>query len=468
MGKADRILDFFPAFYRTVDRAKLLATVVGRLALPLDECDAHLFRIQRAHRLKVAEHVVDIMRLASIMNLTSFHFEDIVDDQSLSYEDKLTLMRDRVQRIAKLHLQGLGTPWAILEATAIFLRGTIVRQDDRSPLIFHVDDDRYSHKAILEFANLPEKPRAQVFLHENPIQRKKEVPAERWQRNSWQVQNNGTSAVGGRFVVTGVDDHTVMPSVYCQQTEEGLLFYGLVPGGQTLVIDPATGATLDNEPVDEWLISFKGAMGDSSKYHTSSYALDRVSPREPFGGDMQRSAAHLFQRKTTSATVPVGQTEWRYKVADGVYDGSMADFCAYETENAPIGVYDQDFSYGGSVYEYAGAGIVGMSWDERTGCAFKVVLPNHLPYGKGSDPKKDKTDAKPQDPASAANHASRIANILPRFKPAGVRAYVDVAKGGWVLGESVIRNSGAENGDGIDFHSTKLLRGDADMLLIEV
>jgi hypothetical protein len=468
MGKADRILDFFPACYRTVDRAKLLATVVGRLAQPLDECDAHLFRIQRAHRLKVAEHVVDIMRLAGIMNLTSFHFEDIVDDQSLGYADKLTLMRDRVQRIANLHLQGLGTPWAILEGTAIFLRGTIVPQDDQSPLISHVDDDRYSHKAILEFANVAGNPRAQVFLHENPIRRKKVELAERWQRNSWQVQNNGANKVGGRFIVTGVDDHTVMPSVYCPQTEEGLLFYGLVPAGQTLVIDPATGATLDDEPVDAWLISFKGAMGDSNKYNTSSYAVDRVSPSEPFGGDTERSAARLFQRKTISATVPVGQTEWHYKVADGVYDGSMADFCVYETENAPIGIYDQDFSYGGSVYEYASAGMVGMSWDERAACAFKVVLPNHLPNVEGSGPKEGKANTMPQDITSAANHASRIANILPRFKPAGVRAYVDVAKDGWVLGESLLRNSRAANGEGIAFHSTRLLRDDADMLLLEI
>lgn len=93
-------------------------------------------------------------------------------------------------------------------------------------------------------------------------------------------------------------------------------------------------------------------------------------------------------------------------------------------------------------------------------------MPNHLPYSKDSDRKDG--GASDQGATSVGNQVSRIANILPNFKPAGVRAYVDVAKDSWVLGESVIKASAAQNGEGIDFHSMRLLRSDADMLLLEV
>src|SRR5438552_2030410 len=104
MAKRDRILQRFPAFYRTADRTKLFADVVTNLAGCLEEADKHLFRIQRAHRLRVAEHIEDIIRLGASLDLTPFHFEDLLADKSLSYDARLDLMRSRTQRIARLHL----------------------------------------------------------------------------------------------------------------------------------------------------------------------------------------------------------------------------------------------------------------------------------------------------------------------------------------------------------------------------
>src|SRR5690349_15692301 len=101
MAKADRVLDLFPAFYRAHDATKLLAQVVAALAAPLDEADSHLFRIQRAHRLLVAEHAADIVRLAAILRLTSYHFEDLLADHTLLYDTVLALMRERVTRVAR-------------------------------------------------------------------------------------------------------------------------------------------------------------------------------------------------------------------------------------------------------------------------------------------------------------------------------------------------------------------------------
>jgi hypothetical protein len=45
---------------------------------------------------------------------------------------------------------------------------------------------------------------------------------------------------------------------------------------------------------------------------------------------------------------------------------------------------------------------------------------------------------------------------MPRFKASGVKAYVDTAPDSWVLGESVIRDTAADKGEGVEFHSTSV------------
>ena len=194
MAKADRILEFFPSYCGANDSTKLLYEVTRMLAAPLEQADTHLLRIQRAHRIKVAEHADDIVRLAGALNLTAFHFEDILSDEELAYEQKLSLMRERVRRIARVHLVGLGTPIALLEVAAIFLNANIVPANPGDPLVVHLDEDGFSHRATIEFSHLADKPRDQIFLYENPIRRKKVEPAERWQLNSWSVENVSPAA----------------------------------------------------------------------------------------------------------------------------------------------------------------------------------------------------------------------------------------------------------------------------------
>src|SRR4051794_40989945 len=115
MPKADKVLSLMPAIYRAREATTLMAAVVRGLAAPLDEADAQLFRVQRAHRLNVAEHPRDIVRLAAALNLTAFHFEDLLALPYEQIETALSLMRGRVRRVARIHLAGAGTPWAVLE-----------------------------------------------------------------------------------------------------------------------------------------------------------------------------------------------------------------------------------------------------------------------------------------------------------------------------------------------------------------
>jgi hypothetical protein len=463
MAKSDRILNFFPAFYRATDRTKLLYEVVRRLAQPLEEANTYLFRIQWAHRIQVAEHVEDIIRLAATLNLTAFHFEDILTDDTLAYKQKLDLMRERVQRIAKVHLTGLGTPWAVMESTAIFLNATLIPEHPGDPLIKHIDEELYSHKAVIEFSHLPEKPRERIYLYENPFRRKKVEPIARWPMNIWAIENKNVEASPIKLVLQGIGDRTVLPSIFCPTTAEGILFNGIIPDGKTLVIDESNGALLDNRSVDRWLIYFKGGNFDSSRWNGGNFVQEQVDALNPFDGNLENLVSGPFQSKKPPLTAPPGRSEWYFKVAEGTYDGSNYDFSVYVTNPESIGIYDGDFNFDACVFDFPASGILGMAWDERIPCSFKLVLPANIPQKQNpasrsaADKGKNSGGKEP-----AMNSLSRIGNILPRFKAAGIRAFVDTAKDVWILGESVIRDPTITEGEGIEIHATRLQNPKAD------
>jgi hypothetical protein len=449
MAKRDRILGCFPSFFRTRDASKLLHDVVTQIAHPLEEADTHLLRIQRAHRLLVAEDANDIVRLAGALNLTPFHFEDLKADPSLSYEARLQLMRERVRRLAAVHLKGLGTPWAVMEAAAIFLAARIVPERDGELLIAHLDDQHLSHKAVIEFAT-PDTRRERIYLHEGLYHRRKVEPSECWQLNSWIAQNTNPEPVPARFVLQGVSDHTVRPSIFCPATGEGLWFNGVVPEASTLVIDRETGALLDDEPVDDWLVSFKGGIHGFSRSDAAPFVTEHGGRAQtPFSGALEDVVTSAVRTPVPPPTVPMGRSEWFFKVAEGLYDESDFDVAVFDPPTEPIGIFDSDLSYDGCVFDHPGAGVVGMGWDESIPCSFKLLLPPQQADGDGSQP-------------AGLNYLSRISAILPRFRAAGIRAIVDTAKDAWILGESVVRDSAATKGNGIVRHSTRLHDRSAD------
>lgn len=450
MAKAEQILSYFPAFYRTGESTKLLHEFVRLLAEPISEADTHLMRIQRAHRILVAEHSDDILRLAASLNMTALHFEDLLANTSLDYDLKLDLMRRRVRRVAELHLRGLGTPWSVLQGAAIFLDATLVSQQIGAPLVKHLDAEGFSHEAVMEFTDLADRPRERLVLHENPFQRKKLDLTESWAPAFLKVTNEGMADAPLRVVIQGVSDHTVLPVVYCLQTEEGFLFNGIVPRNTTLVIDSVDGVRLDGEPVDDWLIYFKGGTYDYAQADVSTYVVEQQIAAAPFDGDLGTIVSHPYRVAMPTPLAEVGLSEWRFEVAEGIYDGSPYDFAVYDLPRLPIGVYDGDFSYDQTVFDYPASGVVGFAWDERIGCAFKLLLPAHIPQPEG---------------ASQSNVIGRIGTILERFRAAGVRAFIDTAPDAWILGESFIRDQEADSGAGIDFHSTCLRDPHADMLV---
>jgi hypothetical protein len=108
-----------------------------------------------------------------------------------------------------------------------------------------------------------------------------------------------------------------------------------------------------------------------------------------------------------------------------------------------------------------------MAWDERVPCAFKLLLPQTVPQpqkedGSGSEAGNGQ-GAGAQIPS--ANYVSRIGSLLPRFRAAGVRAFVDTAQDAWILGSSVLRSADASEGEGVTVHATRLRDQRADLLV---
>src|SRR5512145_187085 len=320
MSKADRIVSYFPSFYRATQRTKLLYDLVDRLAAPIEEADSLLFRIQRAHRLKLAEHATDILHLATTLNLTPFHFEDILADPDLPYADRLARMRERVWRVARIYLTGLGTPWAVMEMVALFLDATIVPARAGAPLIRHLDAEAFSHVATIEFSQLPDRPRERIELHENPLLRRKLEPVARWPLDWWTITNQNLSASPVSLSIQAVGERTVRPSVFCPDTGESILFNGMIPEGKTLVIDPADGARIDGVPVNEWVSYASGGIFEfASADSTTAVVETGREDGSEFDGDLEGIASQ-YQPRRPVPSARVGQSRWYFNVTQGVYD----------------------------------------------------------------------------------------------------------------------------------------------------
>jgi hypothetical protein len=446
MGKAAAVIEVLPSVYGADDPHKLVAEVVRSLAVPLEAADGELYDIQRAHRLQVAPTPRDVVHLAAALDLDQFHFEDLLTapvDRGL----RLEIMRDRVRRVAALHLDGLGTPWAVVAAATLFLAGRLVAEEEGGPLLRQLDDAGLSHIGTIEFEHAEGRPRESIVLHENPFRRLKVDPAPRWPGDGWPAENGDPEVGPLRIAIRGVHDRTVLPTVFSPDLPGGIVFNGVVPHGETLVIDADDGATLGDRDVTPWLLVYRGGMFDYVDDGAAS-AIEDGETREPFLGGDTEDAPTWRRRRPKLPRLPLGRSDWHFTVNVGTYDGDDFDAAVFLPPEFPVGTYDQDPPLDQSVYDLPPSADVGMAWDERIPCAFKLLLPDRIPPPR---PAHEGAVGPPVD------HAGRVATILPRFRAAGITAYTDTTAGGWVLGRSVLRDTTAGDGAGIDFHSARLV-----------
>jgi hypothetical protein len=171
--------------------------------------------------------------------------------------------------------------------------------------------------------------------------------------------------------------------------------------------------------------------------------------------------------------IPPGATEWRFTVAQGIYDHSDADFAVYAIPDEPRAVYDQDPGFDHAVFDFDPSATVSMTWRERMPCAFKLLVPAQLP-GYLSDTATEPpavgsaastVPVSPPPSPSTPTDLGRIAAFVARCKAAGVRAFVDASRPEWILGESILRASDASTGSGIDAAPTLLRLEGGDLLV---
>ena len=175
------------------------------------------------------------------------------------------------------------------------------------------------------------------------------------------------------------------------------------------------------------------------------FAVEEGELLEPFDGGALLDEDPPWSRfRPDLPRPPRGLSSWQFGVAGGIYDGVDFDYSVFDPPEAPVGVFDEDPPFESCVYDVPPSGVVGFAWDERIACAFKLMLPAHVP--------SPGTAA-----AGPADHSGRIASLLPRFRAAGVSAFVETAPDAWELGRSVLRGSGAIDGEGVDFHSVRLV-----------
>jgi hypothetical protein len=462
MPKSARILGLFPSTIAT-ESFSTLATVVSALAAPIEEADTLLFRIQRAHRIRVAPQTDDVLLLANALNLQQQHFGDLLADEDIGYERLLAAMKRRIERVARLHLGGLGTPRAVVDAAAIMLDAELVQAAD-APRLRRLDADAHSHVADIDFGDGRSggPQRSRIYLHENPLRPRAVPSTPRTPLDAWLVSGDNVSASPARIVIDGIDDRAVLPTVFCPNTGEGVTFYGIIPAGSRLVIDAEDGARLDGRPVDDWVSFDAGGRDDYALYDADTYILEHDGPRDPFDGDMSRLFTAPYRRVKPVPSIPPGTTEWVFAVEEGTYDQSAADYAVYALPSEPRAVFDQDPGYDESVYDFAASASVAMTWYERMPCAFKLLVPPQTPaYEPDHAPTAEgKTAAR-----YLATDLGRISAFVTRCKAAGVRAFIDTIRPEWILGESIVRAPDATSGPGIDTAPTTVRLEGSDLII---
>ena len=474
MAKSSRILGLLPSIMAT-QPTSMLANVVAALAQPLEEADTLLFRIQRAHRIKVATQAEDVVLLANALNLQQQHFDDLLNAAGVTYDRTLAAMKRRIERVARLHLIGLGTPWAVVEAAAIMLDADLATRHPGESRLRRLDAAGYSYVAELDFGEDRLSRRGRIYLHENPLRPRSVAAADRYPLDAWLVAAGNVESAPSRIVIQGLGDRAVLPTVFCPATGEGITFYGVVPDGARLTIDAEDGARLDGRPVDGWVSYERGARSDFSRYGADTYVLEEDGPRPPFDGDLSRLFTPPYRQVKQVPQIPPGTTEWCFGVAQGIWDHSDADYAVYYPPDEPRGAYDQDPGFDDSIFDFSPSATVSMTWRERMPCAFKLLVPGQLPGFVSSAPAAGAPApaevAAPAPPAAAPagtpTDLGRIAAFVARCKAAGVRAFVDVARAEWILGESVLRPADASSGPGVDV-AAAVVRLEGDDLLVPI
>lgn len=456
-GRPAKILSRFPAFMRTGNPSKVLGEIAFALGNDLNEAERLMGRIQRAHRLAVADEERDVLGLATLLGLQGADFvilrrfwehgfivapephpADAQDREEQLYAAYLTELKESVQRTVRLMREGCGTIWALLEGTAILLNadtlplaGRMQHPDQNS-----VPHGGFIHRTRIKYSVMKDgKPALQegyLYLVENPLTGKSTEDKERRQRETFHVERRGLFNVPTAVQVTGVAGRTVLPMIINHTNHQGVGFLGALEDGQKLVFATDGRAYLDGVNVTGNCYAFRGALADDTPFdgvlHRHQFcevippgAMDRNFPR----------AALVPATALKSPMLPLGGSDWRFSVQEGAYDASGFDRTVFSLPDDPD-----------ELAALPASGKVQLLWRENEPFAATVLIPADLKSLEGA----------------LLNTGEELLTLLraglEKFRAAGIRVNVDYFDDKWVLDESILKDLSADAGEGVDFEGT--------------
>jgi hypothetical protein len=441
-SRQTKILSRFPSFMRPDAPEKSLGEIAGALGYDLDEAERLMTRIQRAHRLTLAEEERDIFQLAALVGLQRadllilrrfyekgfFASEEKTAEKA--YGKYLSELKESVQRIVRIMLQGCGTIWALLEGASVLINADTIGE------IKHTDAAEarggFIHRVPVEYNVIEDQKqvlkRAFIYLVENPLVDRATEDKERQQREHFNTKRMGFFNEAVAVQITGVADRTVWPMVINQDTHEGVGFGGSLTDGQRVVFAADGKAYLDGSEVTDRCYYIRGALFGHSSFNSEA-RRDLFCIVKP-AGSLDRNYPRPTITPLAELPVPIlrlGDSTWRFSVEEGAFDASGFDQAV--------------FASGNSTETSPPMGKVQLLWREHEPFSVAVLIP---------------ADLKSLEAAMLDGQDLRelVRAGLERFRAAGIKLTVDYFNDKWIMGASILKTLGNTSGVGVDFDGT--------------
>jgi hypothetical protein len=456
-GRALKLMGRFPAFMRLEKAGKVIGDVALALGGDLDHAEGRMTRVLRARRIGHADEEGDILRLAALLGLVEEDFfllrrahehglfapapgpADAEEAIWAAYDAYLDALRGAVMRTAAVMTDGCGTLWALAEGACILLGAA----NGGKPALQHVDSFKitkgFIHRLKIRF-RVPDgdawkEVEKLLYLHENPIVDKQTELADARQRQKFPVRRGGFFHGRAGLRVVGVGDRTVKPLVINLTSREGYGYRGVLADGQALLFSRDGHAYLDGEDVSAKCYRIHdGFFDEPSRARFADGkpaegfakcdpegAADRNLPGPTVTGLPEFPAPHLLH----------GDSAFRFSVEEGAFDASRFGEAVFAfPDQAAIDAAPPSAKFQ-------------VEWREHQAFKVRVLLPPELKAWEGAF-------------LSGGSLPQHVARGLERFRPAGVIVEVDFWNEDWVLGESLLEDTGEPNGEGVDFNAPNL------------
>ena len=369
-------------------RDSVLGQLLEAVALQIDAFNEDLDRMRRTHWVNFAYRLEDLYKLAALLGIDRFVWED------------LHLFRSRLLAMVAARLRGAVGPEELKQFVLDYLRGVEGTIDDTVlvPGLARTPDaeaygpiERRPLYRPLQFVEWPARRR-----HSNALRaRSGRLPY----LHRWTEFNGGLEESMPRFVLSGFpDDSTAVPMLVNLSSGEFIGYAGVLRFGQRLVIEAAddarTGrALLAGEDVSDRLFSIAG--------FTPGVAFELA--------DLDAPARLPRMRR--------GENRWIFLLI-GRYDlpSLNRSFFAMADEGLFEGRFDET-NFNQAVFPSGTNARLAMSWIEAEPASFEIRIPRHFVI-------ESPAMTGPSGEPPHALVARALAIMIARLRAAGVRAGV--------------------------------------------